>query len=172
MPVLGSKPLLGQKRCNLSHHVPDEHCFQPKAGKCWEGNTPSTSLFKGKVPGKLLKPRTRTSALELCLSLPFTLRNTNCYWNTTSSTELRASSYHSWLIFGAGITPSRLTRLSALTLLPDLCLETFNCEEGACSARRKLPKSLPAHQSFPPAELQVKDAQRPALRTKNQPATA
>lgn len=33
----------------------------------------------------------------LCLSLLFTPRNRNWYWNTTASKELWASSYHSWL---------------------------------------------------------------------------
>lgn len=34
MPVLGSTPLLGQKRFNFGHNVPDEYCFQSKAERC------------------------------------------------------------------------------------------------------------------------------------------
>lgn len=33
MPVLGSTPLLGQKRFHLGHKVPDEYCFQSQAEK-------------------------------------------------------------------------------------------------------------------------------------------
>lgn len=48
--------------------MPDEYCFQSKAERCWEGNTSYTSPFKGKVPGKLLKPRSRTRA-ALCTGI-------------------------------------------------------------------------------------------------------
>lgn len=74
-----------------------------------------------------------------CFTLLFTHRN--CYWNTTASKELWASSYHSWLV--TGITPNTLTRLSAPTLFSDLCLEAsyFASElQGAGFACRKLPK--------------------------------
>lgn len=34
MPVLGSTHLSGQEIFNLGHNVPDEYCFQSKAGRC------------------------------------------------------------------------------------------------------------------------------------------
>lgn len=167
MPELGSTSLLGQKRLNLGHKVPDEYCFQSKAEKVLRRKQFLHFPFQ-KVPGKLPKPRARTSAatLRLCPATAVTKGSwqssataavrpswaiwgalqmyllehthpggscaspcclhpeTKCYWDTTANKELWGSSYHSWFT-AAAITTTRLTRLSALTLLSDLCLETF-----------------------------------------------
>lgn len=167
MPELGSTPILGQKRLNLGHTVPDEYCFQSKAEKVLRKKQFLHFPFQ-KVPGKLPKPRARTRAATLralschssnqgqlaeqchssCETQLGHLEHCKCtFWSTHilgvpvplpadytqkqkvllryhSKQKLWGSSYHSWFT-AAAITPTRLTRLSALTLLSDLCLETF-----------------------------------------------
>lgn len=88
MPELGSTPLFGQKRLNLAHKVPDEYCFQSKAEKVLRRKQFLHFPFQ-KVPGKLLKPRARTSAatLRLCPATAVTKGS----WQSSATAAVRPS---------------------------------------------------------------------------------